>query len=165
MRVTAAAAAAAAAAAGEQDIPAGLLLRAVGYRGVPVPGLPFDDVTGTVPHKDGRVTGTPGTYVVGWIKRGPSGGIGANRTCAAETVGALLADAVAGVLPSPAHTSKAFQRLARQRCRHVVNARGLAAIDRAELARGRALGRPRVKLGTVPALIAAAKGGRRRSSG
>ncbi|MFD4692704.1 FAD-dependent oxidoreductase [Streptomyces sp. NPDC058463] len=153
------------AATGEQDIPAGLLLRAVGYRGVPVPGLPFDDATGTVPHEDGRVTGMPGTYVVGWIKRGPSGGIGANRTCAAETVGALLADAVEGRLPSPAQPPKAFRRLAQQRSRHVVDARGLAAIDRAELARGRALGRPRVKFGTVPALIAASKSGRGRSAG
>ena len=130
-----------------------------------MPGLPFDDATGTVPHEDGRVTGMPGTYVVGWIKRGPSGGIGANRTCAAETVGALLADAIEGRLPSPAQPPKAFRRLAQQRSRHVVDARGLAAIDRAELARGRALGRPRVKFGTVPALIAASKNGRGRSSG
>ncbi|MEV6074703.1 FAD-dependent oxidoreductase [Streptomyces sp. NPDC052069] len=146
---------------GEQHIPAGLLLRAVGYRGMPVPGLPFDESGGTVPHEGGRVTGMPGTYVVGWIKRGPSGGIGANRTCAAETVGTLLADAIAGALASPVHPPKAFHRLARSRGRDVVDARGLAAIDRAERARGREHGRPRVKLGTVPALVAAAKGGRR----
>ncbi|MGW1225034.1 FAD-dependent oxidoreductase [Streptomyces sp. NPDC002530] len=148
---------------GESVVPAGLFLRAIGYRGVPVPGLPFDEATGTVPHDGGRVAGRPGTYVVGWIKRGPSGGIGANRTCAAETVGALLEDAVAGVLPSPAHPARAFGRLARSRGRHVVDARGLAAIDRAEQARGRALGRPRVKFDTVPALVAAARGGLRRS--
>ncbi|MEU8623554.1 FAD-dependent oxidoreductase [Streptomyces sp. NPDC048669] len=147
---------------GEQEIPAGLFLRAIGYRGLPVPGLPFDETTGTVPHEDGRVTGLPATYVVGWIKRGPSGGIGANRTCAAETVGALLDDAVAGVLPSPTPPPKAFHRLARSRGRDVVDAGGQAAIDRAELARGREQGRPRVRLATVPALVAAAKGGRRR---
>ncbi|MEU9317389.1 FAD-dependent oxidoreductase [Streptomyces sp. NPDC048295] len=145
---------------GELDIPAGTLLRAVGYRGVPVAGLPFDEATGTVPHEGGRVAGMPGTYVVGWIKRGPSGGIGANRACAAETVGTLLGDAVAGVLSSPAPAPKAFLRLARSRTRHVVDAKGLAAIDRAELARGRDGGRPRVKFGTVPELVAAAKGGR-----
>ncbi|MGW2590234.1 FAD-dependent oxidoreductase [Streptomyces sp. NPDC001515] len=150
-------------AVGESVVPAGLFLRAIGYRGVPVPGLPFDEATGTVPHDGGRVAGRPGTYVVGWIKRGPTGGIGANRTCAAETVGALLEDAVAGVLPSPAHPARAFGRLARSRGRHVVDARGLAAIDRAEQARGRALGRPRVKFDTVPALVAAARGGLRRS--
>ncbi|MES9557990.1 MULTISPECIES: FAD-dependent oxidoreductase [unclassified Streptomyces] len=149
---------------GELDLPAGTLLRAVGYRGLPVPGLPFDEATGTVPHRGGRVTGLPGTYVVGWIKRGPSGGIGANRACAAETVGTLLDDAVAGALPAPEPAPKAFHRLVRSRSRHVVDARGLAAIDRAELARGRDGGRPRVKFGTVPELVAAAKGGRWRPS-
>ncbi|MEV6162412.1 FAD-dependent oxidoreductase [Streptomyces sp. NPDC052052] len=142
---------------GELDLPAGLLLRAIGYRGEPVTGLPFDEATGTVPHERGRVVGRPGTYVVGWIKRGPSGGIGANRACAAETVGTLLADAVAGALPSPARTPRALLRLARSRSRQVVDARGLAAIDRAELARGRDGGRPRIKFGTVPELLAAAK--------
>ncbi|MER5839324.1 FAD-dependent oxidoreductase [Streptomyces prasinus] len=103
--------------AGEQEIPAGLVLRAVGHRGVPPAGLPFDEETGTVPHERGRVSGRPGTYVVGWIKRGPSGGIGANRACAAETVGTLLADAVAGVLPAPSGGPRAFRRLARRRRR------------------------------------------------
>ncbi|MER5276465.1 FAD-dependent oxidoreductase [Streptomyces sp. NPDC002809] len=149
--------------AGDREIPAGLFLRAIGYRGLPVPGLPFDEATGTVPHEGGRVAGMPGSYVTGWIKRGPSGGIGANRTCSAETVGTLLADAVAGALPSPAHPAKAFRRLARSRGRQVVDARGLAAIDRAEQARGREQGRPRIKFGTVPELIAASKGGRLRS--
>ncbi|MGW0673295.1 FAD-dependent oxidoreductase [Streptomyces sp. NPDC002746] len=150
------------AAEGQREIAAGLFLRAIGYRGLPVPGLPFDETTGTVPHEGGRVTGLPATYVVGWIKRGPSGGIGANRTCAAETVGSLLADAVAGVLPSPTPPLRAFRRLARSRGRDVIDARGLAAIERAELADGREQGRPRVKLATVPALVAAAKRGRRR---
>ncbi|MFD3654514.1 FAD-dependent oxidoreductase [Streptomyces sp. NPDC058620] len=146
--------------AGDLEIPAGMLLRAVGYRGVPVTGLPFDETTATVPHEGGRVTGRPGTYIVGWIKRGPSGGIGANRTCAAETVGTLLADAVAGSLPAPARTPTAFRRLVRSRTRRLIDARGLAAIDRAELARGRDQGRTRAKLGTVPELVAAAKGSR-----
>ncbi|GAA1233235.1 FAD-dependent oxidoreductase [Prauserella halophila] len=74
------------------DMPAGMVVRAVGYRGVGVPGLPFDEATGTVPNTAGRVDGRDGTYVVGWIKRGPSGGIGANKTCAQETVAALLDD-------------------------------------------------------------------------
>ncbi|MFE6224776.1 MULTISPECIES: FAD-dependent oxidoreductase [unclassified Streptomyces] len=147
---------------GPVEIPAGLLVRAIGYRGVPLAGLPFDETTGTVPHTAGRVDGMTGTYVVGWIKRGPSGGIGANRACAAETVGSLLADAVDGRLPRPAGTAKAFARLARSRSRHLVDARGLAAIDRAERARGAATGRPRVKLATVPDLVAAARRSRLR---
>ena len=144
----------------EREIPSGMLLRAVGYRGVPVAGLPFDEATGTVPHEAGRVTGRPGTYVVGWIKRGPSGGIGANRTCAAETVGTLLADAIDGSLAAPTRAPKAFDRLARRSNRQVIDARGLAAINRAELTRGRRAGRPRVKLATVRELVATAKGGR-----
>ncbi|QPP08331.1 FAD-dependent oxidoreductase [Streptomyces bathyalis] len=100
---------------GELQIPAGMALRAIGYRGVPPAGLPFDEAAGTVRHEHGRVTGRAGTYVVGWIKRGPSGGIGVNRACAAETVGTLLADAVAGVLPAPTGRPKAFHRLARRR--------------------------------------------------
>jgi ferredoxin--NADP+ reductase len=102
---------------GELEIPAGTALRAIGYRGAPQAGLPFDEETGTVRHESGRVAGRAGTYVVGWIKRGPSGGIGANRACAAETVGALLADAVAGALPAPTGGPKAFHRLARRRRR------------------------------------------------
>lgn len=143
------------------EIPAGLLLRAVGYRGLPVAGLPFDEATGTVPHEGGRVTGERGTYVVGWIKRGPSGGIGANRTCAEDTVTTLLADAVAGRLVEPEHGPKAFRRLARRRNRRLVDARGPAEIDRAELARGRLEGRPRVKLATLPELVAAGRARRR----
>ncbi|MGW1011169.1 FAD-dependent oxidoreductase [Streptomyces termitum] len=147
---------------GPVEIPAGLLVRAIGYRGVPLPGLPFDEATGTVPHTAGRIEGMPGAYVVGWIKRGPSGGIGANRSCAAETVGSLLADAVDGRLPKPSGSAKDFARLARDRSGHLVDARGLAAIDRAERARGAVTGRPRVKLATVPELVAAARRGRRR---
>lgn len=84
---------------GGDEIPAGRVVRAAGFRGAPVPGLPFDEDSGTVPNSAGRVDGRPGVYVAGWIKRGPSGGIGANKACARETVGALLEDAVAGRLP------------------------------------------------------------------
>jgi ferredoxin--NADP+ reductase len=138
-----------------------MLLRAVGYRGAPIAGLPFDEASGTVPHENGRVTGMPGTYVVGWIKRGPSGGIGANRTCAAETVGTLLTDAVGGALPAPSRPAKAFHRLVRSRNRQVVDASGLAAIERTEVARGLREGRPRVKLTTVAELMKSARSGRR----
>lgn len=81
---------------GGTEIVTGQVVRAVGYRGTQLAGLPFDDATGTVPNTNGRVR--PGTYVVGWIKRGPNGGIGANKSCAADTVGALLDDAAAGLL-------------------------------------------------------------------
>ncbi len=84
---------------GEVTVPAELVVRAIGHRGTELPGLPFDEATGRVPHEAGRVLGAPvGTYVVGWAKRGPSGGIGANRPDAEETVGSLLADAAAGLV-------------------------------------------------------------------
>lgn len=82
---------------GETDtLDAGLVLTSIGYRGLPVDGLPFDAARGVVPHDAGRVLrdGTPvlGMYVTGWIKRGPSGFIGTNKTDSAETVASLLAD-------------------------------------------------------------------------
>lgn len=86
------------------------VVRAIGYRGAPMPGLPFDEHTGTVPNTGGRVDGVPGAYVVGWIKRGPSGGIGANRRCAEETVGALLDDIASGVLTHGGAARSRFRR-------------------------------------------------------
>ena len=103
--------------AGGVDLDAGLVVRAIGHRGRPVPGLPFDEATGTVPNVEGRVGDVPGTYVVGWIKRGASGGIGANRSDAAETVGSLIADGAAGVLGTGAPRNpvrRALGRLARR---------------------------------------------------
>lgn len=144
---------------------AGLVVRSIGHRGVPLPGLPFDERTGTVAHRAGRVvdpeTGRPlpGTYVVGWAKRGPSGGIGANRACARETVDALLDDATARALPVPTADRRDFERLVRRRRPDAVGLRELRAVDRAERERGESEGRPRVKLATVPELLAA---GRRR---
>jgi ferredoxin--NADP+ reductase len=117
-------------------IDAGLVVRAIGFRGSPVPGLPFDEATGTVPHDRGRVS--PGTYVAGWIKRGPRGFIGTNRSDARETVASILDDLDAG-LPEPVlPPSPVLER-----------AWGLAAwraLDAEEQARGAAQGRPRSKL-------------------
>lgn len=145
------------------DIAAGLVVRAIGHRGTPVAGLPFDTQTATVPHEAGRVvdpaTGAavPGTYVVGWAKRGPSGGIGTNRTCASETVGTLLDDALAGDLPTPTRSARHFARLVRRRRRDAVGLREVRAIDEAERRRGEETGRPRVKYATVDALVAAGR--------
>ncbi|HVT70621.1 MAG TPA: 4Fe-4S binding protein [Trebonia sp.] len=97
---------------GGRDIPAGLLIRSIGNRGAPIPGLPFDDDTGIIPNTGGRIV--PGSYVTGWAKRGATGGIGANRACAAETVGALIDDAAAGRLPVPGGGAKTFARRVRR---------------------------------------------------
>ncbi|MHA6798393.1 FAD-dependent oxidoreductase [Bounagaea algeriensis] len=93
------------------DIATGRVVTAVGYRGTALPGLPFDETSATIPHTNGRVQNRPGTYVAGWIKRGPSGGIGTNKTCVQETVGALIDDAIAGRL-SPARKPRLAERAA-----------------------------------------------------
>ncbi|MEY9874792.1 ferredoxin--NADP+ reductase [Streptacidiphilus sp. MAP12-33] len=152
---------------GESVIATGMVVRSIGYRGVPVTGLPFDETSGTIPHEGGRVvdlaTGLPlpATYVVGWAKRGPSGGIGANRDCAQETVNALLDDAAAALLPEPAHRIQDFAGLVRRRQPDAMGLRQWRAVDRAERARGEESGRPRVKLATVPELLASGRRFRR----
>lgn len=144
--------------AGEQDfLPAGLVLRATGYRGRPLPGLPFDPVTATVPHHAGRVEQMTGTYVVGWIKRGPTGGIGTNRTCATETVDTLLEDVAGHRVLQPTGTAKQFAKLVYRRRPQALGSRAALAIDQAERARGTRAGRPRVKFATVQELVAAGK--------
>ncbi|MBB4683581.1 FAD-dependent oxidoreductase [Amycolatopsis jiangsuensis] len=100
---------------GPVEISADQVVRAVGYRGKPVPGLPFDEASGTIPNTSGRVHDRAGAYVVGWIKRGPSGGIGANRTCARETVATLLDDITSGRLP--VRTSSPISRLRKRLAR------------------------------------------------
>jgi ferredoxin/flavodoxin---NADP+ reductase len=84
-----------------ETLGAQMVLRSVGYQSVPLPGVPFDAATHTVPNAAGRVlseTGDPlpGEYVAGWLKRGPTGVIGTNKADAAETVQALLADLAGG---------------------------------------------------------------------
>ncbi|MED5811179.1 FAD-dependent oxidoreductase [Mycolicibacterium sp. 050232] len=82
----------------QRVIETGLVLTSIGYRGRPVPGLPFDDATATVPHQAGRVEGVRAAFVTGWIKRGPTGFIGTNKSCAQETVRSLVDDYNAGRL-------------------------------------------------------------------
>ncbi|MEV5826364.1 FAD-dependent oxidoreductase [Spirillospora sp. NPDC052242] len=95
-------------------VEAGLVLSSIGYHGRPVPGLPFDAATGTVPNTAGRVgTGEPvtGAYVTGWIKRGPTGFIGTNKSCARETVRTLVDDFNARRLPEPSGSPGGLERL------------------------------------------------------
>lgn len=140
-------------ATGEQEtVECGLVLRAVGYRGTAIPGVPFDERAGLIPNVDGRVVDaqgavSPGEYVVGWIKRGPSGVIGTNKKDAAGTTRALIADAQAGRLPAPAEPG-ADLTLAwlRSRVPDLVDWAGWQAIDAHERALGEPAGRPRVKL-------------------
>lgn len=144
-----------------EQMPAGLVLTSIGYRGKAIAALPFDDASAVVPNAGGRVleaeSGRPvaGTYVAGWIKRGPTGFIGTNKSCAAETVHNLVADYNEGRLRDPHHKPGAIGRFVRGRKPDVIDARGWAAIDEAERTRGGPT-RPRDKFTAVPDMLDAA---------
>ena len=136
-----------------ETIPCGIVFRSVGYQGVPLPGVPFDERSRTIPNEGGRVE--PGLYAAGWIKRGPSGVIGTNKKDATETVQLLLADAQAGLL---SRTDEGpLEQLLESRGVEAVMYAGWEAIDQAERAAGEPHGRPRIKLCSWDDLLAAAK--------
>ncbi len=145
-----------------ESLPAGLVLRSVGYRGVAIPGVPFDEDRGTIRNERGRILDesgqqVPGLYCTGWIKRGPSGVIGTNKKDATETVSLMLEDAEAGTLRPQGHTAAEIDALLGERGVAHVLYDGWSAIDAHERGRGEAQGRPRVKLCTWDELLAAAK--------
>ena len=138
----------------------GIVFRSVGYRGVPLPDVPFDEGRCTVPNDGGRVVDAAGAavrgvYCAGWIKRGPSGVIGTNKKDATETIELLLEDARAGALAS-GQAAGAVDRLLRDRGVAVVTQSGWEAIDAAERAAGEPHGRPRLKLAAWDELLGAA---------
>ena len=138
----------------------GIVFRSVGYRGVPLPDVPFDEGRCTVPNDGGRVVDAAGAavrgvYCAGWIKRGPSGVIGTNKKDATETIELLLEDARAGALAS-GQAAGAVDRLLRDRGVAVVTQSGWEAIDAAERAAGEPHGRPRLKLAAWDELLEAA---------
>jgi ferredoxin/flavodoxin---NADP+ reductase len=138
-----------------ETLSCGIVFRSVGYRGVALPGVPFDDMTGTIPNQMGRVE--PGLYAAGWIKRGPTGVIGTNKKDAAETVELLLEDAAAGRLPRSDATAADVDALLDERGVRRVMYTGWQAIDEHERAAGEKHGRPRVKLCTWDELLDAAE--------
>jgi len=145
----------------EEVIPCGLVIRSIGYRGVPFGDLPFDERRGLIRNVGGRVSeddGTvhPGQYVAGWIKRGPSGVIGTNKKCASESTALIAADAEAGTLPEP--TLEPSFEWVRERAPHAIDWEGWLAIDEHEKRLGEESGRPRVKLVTADDLRAASRG-------
>jgi ferredoxin--NADP+ reductase len=141
-----------------EDLACGALFRSVGYRGVPVAGVPFDEKAGVVPNVEGRVTRdgvpVPGLYVVGWIKRGPSGVIGTNKPDATETVRHVLADAPR-LPPCPEPSRAAVLDLLASRGVRVVSYPDWCRIDAAEVARGAVAGKPREKFVDVGEMLSA----------
>ncbi|WP_190813257.1 FAD-dependent oxidoreductase [Saccharopolyspora pogona] len=148
------------------ELNCGLVLRSIGYRGRPLPGLPFDADKGTLPNNRGRVvdpaTGDPlaGVYAAGWIKRGPSGVIGTNKKCAEDTVQALLDDYEAGRLKSPEHDAEALRTLLTERRPEALDYAAWESIDRHEKKTAKPQRRPRVKLTSSTDLLAVAAGDR-----
>lgn len=147
----------------QEQITTGLVVRAIGFVGRPIPGLPFDDKTGTVRHVGGRVV--PGTYVVGWAKRGARGHLGSNKSCASETVEALLNDLDAGAIGAGAIGAgeigegqigdrssdlsarrAAVDALLQRRAPHALGLRGWQLVDAEERRRGAEQGRPRARM-------------------
>lgn len=138
-------------------IECGLLLRSVGYRAIPLPGLPFDENTATLPNTGGRVidsaTGAPvtGVYTAGWLKRGPSGGIGTNKACAAETVAALIEDYAGGRLVKPLTDGESLDALIDTRQPEALTFADWQVIDKHErTARPRG---PRQKITTIEEML------------
>jgi ferredoxin/flavodoxin---NADP+ reductase len=139
------------------EIPCGLVFRSIGYRGVPIPGLPFDEARGTVPHATGRVLDGAGTveglYVTGWLKRGPTGIIGTNRADSVETVQSLLAE-LPKICKREKPGAEALGPLLERRGIRVLNYQNWLKIDAAEIDRGKPKGKPREKFTRIHEMLA-----------
>jgi ferredoxin/flavodoxin---NADP+ reductase len=145
---------------GEREtLPAQLVVRAVGYRGVPIPGLPFDEDAGTIPHSDGRISGRASQYVVGWIKRGPSGVIGSNKSDSQDTVDTLIADLAGAQLREvgPDYADELVRWLV-DRQPQLVTDDHWQVIDEYERSAGEPHGRPRVKIANVAEMLRIGRG-------
>lgn len=134
-----------------ETIRCGLVIRAVGYRVIEFPGLPFDQSTRTIANQAGRVVDEkegrvhPGLFCVGWAKRGATGVIGTNKVCSQETVAALLEDLKSGNLPEPTLDTDDLDGLIRSRQPNVVDRDGWNTIDAEERRRGGDGGASRVR--------------------
>jgi ferredoxin--NADP+ reductase len=145
-----------------EDLPVGLVFRSVGYRGVPLPGVPFNDDWGVILNDKGRVldpqTKQPlvGQYTAGWIKRGPTGVIGTNKPDAAETVAGMVEDLARDIHLRPAAPSPAaVERLIGERQPQYLSYQDWQRLDEIEMRRGKETGKPRVKFTRVKDMLAA----------
>lgn len=147
-----------------ETLDVGLVFRSIGYRGVPLPGVPFNESWGVIPNDAGRVidmqTKDPvcGLYTAGWIKRGPTGVIGTNKPDAAETVESMLEDARNGDLLVPDHaTSESAAAFVHEHQPELVTYADWKRLDAMEIAMGKEVGRPRVKFTRIEDMLAALK--------
>jgi ferredoxin--NADP+ reductase len=146
-----------------EEIECGIVLRSIGYKGIGVEGVPYDERRGVIPNEAGRVVDPDGDgqvighYATGWIKRGPSGVIGTNKKDSQETVESIFEDMEAGRMGRPANPdAAAIDSLLRERRPELVSFEGWQAIDAAEQERGRPQGRPRVKFCRIEEMVEAA---------
>ena len=147
-----------------EDLPAGLVFRSVGYRGVPLPGVPFNEDWGLILNEKGRVlaqdtkTALPGQYTAGWIKRGPSGVIGTNKADAVETVSLMLEDREAGLINEPLFPDKTdAETFIAGKQPDFFSYADWQRLDEIEKKNGEALGRPRLKFTDIASMIQAVK--------
>jgi ferredoxin--NADP+ reductase len=145
-----------------ETIEIGMILRSVGYFGVKIPGVPFHEKWGIIPNEGGRVLAeadgpvSPGQYVVGWSKRGPSGLIGTNRACSSDTVQVLLEDFKGGKLPKCAERApEAAHKLFEQKQPKLVRFEDWKILDKIEVEKGQANGKIREKFTRVDEMIKA----------
>ena len=144
-----------------ETLSVGLVFRSVGYRGLPVEGIPFNDSWGIISNDGGRVVDyetkavVTGEYAAGWIKRGPSGIIGTNKPDAIATVKLMMADLAAGNTLTPAHPTAAdVEAFIKQQQPQYFTYEDWLKLDEAELAKGKEQGRPRVKLTSITDMLA-----------
>jgi ferredoxin--NADP+ reductase len=146
----------------EETLDVGLVVRAVGYRAEPIPGLPFDAATGTVPNVDGRVMGpdgapVPGAYVTGWIRRGPTGVIGTNKHDAVEAAASVLAD-LAALPPAARLDPDDLDRALAEHGVRPVDWTAWLRLDAEEVRLGQARGAERIKVADLAEMRAAVHG-------
>ena len=149
-----------------EDLPVDMVFRSVGYRGVPLPDVPFDERRGVIANADGRVLETAGQesvtgiYASGWIKRGPTGVIGTNKPDALQTVKCMVADAAEGkVLKPSGATAEAAAKLVRERQPEFFSYADWLHLNKVEMSKGKAIGAPRVKFTRVDEMLAARRDG------
>lgn len=139
------------------EVPCGMVLRSIGYKGIAMPGVPFDEKAGVVPSTAGRVVANgaavPGLYVAGWIKRGPSGVIGTNKPDGYETAESLIAD-LPLLVPCVTPDTRPLLELLRGRGVRPVSFDDFRRIDAAEVERGKRTGKPREKFARVGEMLA-----------
>lgn len=145
----------------KEEWPCGIFFRSVGYHGVPVPGVPFDERAGVVPNQEGRVTESgrvvPGLYVAGWIKRGPTGVIGTNKADSDETVRHIFED-MPQLSSAPRRDTRPLLESLKKKDVRVVGFQDWKKIDAREIARGQPVGKPREKFTSAAEMLSVLEG-------